>query len=213
VQRFYRLVIGVGVSLLGLAGPSTSIELLFVKEAIAVSVLPPDTIGVRGDYFFTAAGPAVTGIPLSYPFPVDSSADYPCFIEVKDTRTAQAIAFGRQGQAIMFSVGVRTGDTTAVTVVYKQRVKKNSGRYILTTTGIWGRPLVDSRYSVSVPDTMTLTYVSYECDSVATAGNRLVYQFFKKKFMPDRDLAFVWTDPSAGLQNRKKDVAKTEGKK
>jgi hypothetical protein len=197
VQRLYRLVISGVAALLGLTGSSSSFEVFFIKETIAVSVLPRDTIGVRGDYFFTTADPAVTGTPLFYPFPVDSSADYPCFIEVKDTRTAKAIAFGRLEQGIMFSVGVRTGDTTAITVVYKQRVKNRNGRYILTTTGIWGRPLVDSRYSVSIPKDLTLTYMSYECDSVASTGNCLVYQFFKKKFMPDRDLTFLWTTSSA----------------
>lgn len=183
--------------LFGLAGSSSSFEVLFVKETIAVSVLPPDTIRVCGTYFFSTVDPAVTGTPLFYPFPVDSSADYPCFIEVKDTHTAKAIAFGRLEQGIMFPVGVRTGDTTAVAVVYKQRVKNRTGRYILTTTGIWGRPLVDSRYSVSIPKDLTLNYMSYECDSVTSNGNCLVYQFFKKKFMPDRDLTFFWADSTA----------------
>jgi hypothetical protein len=186
--------------LLGLTSPGSAGNVLFIKETIAVSVLVPDTVEVRGDYFFTAADSSLAAAltSLFYPFPVDSSGEYPCFIEVKNARSGKAIEFGRQEQGIMFPVEARAGDTTAVTIVYKQRVKKNSGRYILTTTGTWGRPLVDSRYSVSVPNNVTLNYMSYECDSVASAGDRLIYQFFKKKFMPDRDLAFMWTCPPTG---------------
>lgn len=194
MQRLYRLVICIVAAW---QVSSSAGEILFIRETIAVSVLPPDTIGVRGDYFFTAADTAITGTPLLYPFPVDSSADYPGFIEVKDARTLKNVTFSRQEQSILFSIGIRAGDTTAVSVVYKQHVRNRCGRYILTTTGIWGRPLINSRYSVSIPKELTLNYMSYECDSVVSAGNRLVYQFFKKKFMPDRDLSFMWTDPAA----------------
>jgi hypothetical protein len=196
VQGFHRLVTGLCTALAGLAAPAESGDLLFVKEMIAVSVVVPDTVEVRGDYFFTIAdsSAAATRTPLFYPFPVDSYGEYPCFIEVKNACSGKAIDFGRQEQGIMFPVEARAGDTAAVTVVYKQRVNNRSGRYILTTTSSWGRPLVDSRYSVSVPNDVTLSYLSYECDSVASAGDRLMYQFFKKEFMPDRDLTFTWTD-------------------
>jgi hypothetical protein len=202
VQRLYRLVIGICAALIVPAFPASSEELRFVKETIAVSVLVPDTVEVRGDYFFTASDPSVARMPLFYPFPIDSSGEYPGFIEVKNTRSGKAIEFGRQEKGIMFPVDARPGDTTAVTVVYKQRVKNRSGRYILTTTSIWGRPLIDSRYSVSIPDNLILSYMSYECDSIVSAGSRLVYQFFKKKFMPDRDLAFMWTDSVGDSSSR-----------
>jgi hypothetical protein len=197
MQGLCRPVTGICAALAALALPAGAEVLLFIKETIAVSILVPDTVEVMGDYFFTAADSSVVRMPLFYPFPVDSSGEYPCFIEVKNTGSGKAIEFGRDEQGIMFPVSARAGDTTAVTVVYKQRVKNRSGRYILTTTGIWGRPLIDSKYSVSVPDNATLNYMSYECDSVAPAGKRLVYQFFKKRFMPDRDLTFTWTSPPA----------------
>jgi hypothetical protein len=204
MQGLYRPVTGLCAALAALVVPAGAAELLFIKETIAVSILVPDTVEVMGDYFFSTAGSsaAVVRTSLFYPFPVDSSGEYPCFIEVKNARSGKTIEFGRGDQGIMFPVSAQAGDTTAVTVVYKQHVKNRSGRYILTTTGIWGRPLIDSRYSVSVPDNITLTYVSYECDSVSSTGSRLVYQFFKKQFMPDRDLIFTWTEFAADYSNK-----------
>lgn len=77
-------------------------------------------------------------------------------------------------------------------VTYRQRFEENTGRYILTTTRYRGRPLVNSSYSLTVPQTTTLKYLSYECDTVYTSGSSLVYTFFKKRFIPDRDFIFMW---------------------
>jgi hypothetical protein len=55
---------------------------------------------------------------------------------------------------------------------------------------------MDSRYSVSVPANLTLDFLSYPCDSVVAAGNRMIYHFFKTNFMPERDIVFSWTGPS-----------------
>ncbi len=167
--------------------------LLFIKENIALSVVSSDTLQVKGEYFFGTGDTAVSGAPLYYPFPVDSFAAFPYFIDVRNSRTLKAMAFSRQERGITFSVDVKARDTTVVAVIYKQTVNNRCGRYILTTTGSWGRPLIDSRYTVSMPTTLTLAYMSYECDSVYPVGKRLIYSFFKKRFMPDRDLSFNWT--------------------
>jgi hypothetical protein len=139
-------------------------------------------------------------LPLHYPFPSDSGAPYPFFISVKNLHAAKAMTFVRQGQGVAFTVGVRAGDTMAVEVIYKQLFPSKHGRYILMTTAMWGRPLIDSRYSVSVPKRVTLDFISYACDSVVSADDRLMYQFYKKKFMPDRDLTFQWTDVPASAR-------------
>jgi hypothetical protein len=167
-------------------------SLLFIKENIALSLLSSDTVQVKGNYFFGSIDSLVSRAPLYYPFPIDSFSAFPYFIDVRDARTLKKIAFEKQEQGIAFSVDVKAGDTTEMSIMYSQTVSNCRGRYILTTTGNWGRPLIDSRYSISVPKTLTLSYMSYECDSVTASGKRLVYCFFKKQFMPDRDLSFIW---------------------
>ena len=191
MQRFRRQITAYLFLLSGVSGG----QVLFVRENIAVTVLPPDTVMVCGGYFFSTGEAGPVPAQLYYPFPVDSSADYPCFIKVTDNRTAKDMAFNRSSEGISFSVGVTEGDTAETVVVYKQHVKNRNGRYILTTTSAWGRPLTNSRYSVRIPTAMTLTYMSYECDSVVATGDHLVYHFFKKEFMPNRDLSFTWNSP------------------
>lgn len=171
-------------------------ELRFVRENIDVSVVMPDTIRVRGEYFFTTPDSVVT-MKLFYPFPVDSHSLYPHAISVEKGASREKASFDRGSRGILFSVSARRGDTSCVTIVYEQRVTTNSARYILTTTKNWGKPLINSRYTVSVPSDVTLDYLSYECDSVAVRGDLRVYSFYKKRFMPERDLMFVWRKNSA----------------
>jgi hypothetical protein len=165
---------------------------LFVKETIAVSILADDALQVRGTYWFGTADSSMSETRLYYPFPADTFSDYPFFIDISDASSSKAITFAKQEQGVSFPIAVKPGDTASVTVLYRQKVRNREGRYILTTTENWGRPLVDSRYSIGVPATLTLAYMSYECDSISRTGKFLVYSFFKKRFMPDRDLCFRW---------------------
>jgi hypothetical protein len=192
VQRKNNKIIFILVLSFILAGQAKGGSLLFIKENIALSLLSSDTLQVKGNYFFSTIDSLTSRAPLFYPFPVDSFAAFPYFIDVRDSRTLKKMSFEKQEQGIAFSIDVKSGDTTEVSIMYNQTVANSRGRYILLTTGSWGRPLVDSRYSVSVPKTLTLSYMSYECDSVALSGKRLIYSFFKKQFMPDRDLSFIW---------------------
>lgn len=182
-----------GMAAEGRAGDRPSYgAVIFVKETIAVSILADDVVQVRGTYWFGAAGSSLSETRLYYPFPADTFSGYPFFIDIRDASSSKAIAFAKLENGVSFSIAVKPGDTASVMVLYRQKARNREGRYILTTTGNWGRPLVDSRYSISVPATLTLAYMSYECDSISRTGKFLVYSFFKKRFMPDRDLCFRW---------------------
>jgi hypothetical protein len=165
----------------------------FSKENIAVTVLTPSMIEIRGEYFFTSQDTNTAFSNLFYPFPVDSSSLYPCFINVKKIRGADTLPFTRNDRGIFFPVDVHAKDTTEIEIIYRQQVKNHSGTYILTTTSAWGNPLHNSTYSVSIPQTLNLDYMSYECDSVQMSGSNIIYGFSKKQFMPDRDLFFRWS--------------------
>jgi hypothetical protein len=199
MQRFRHTIKNWLFLLTVIAGTAPAGGLMFVRENIAVSLLLPDTVMVHGEYFFCSGDTVPASSQLYYPFPIDSSAGFPCYSKVRDERFAKDIPFSSDHEGISFPVTVRAGDTTEIVVVYKQQTGKRTGWYILLTTGAWSRPLVNSRYSVSIPNTMTLAYMSYECDSVVSAGNCIVYHFYKKKFMPDRDLSFSWK----GLESKK----------
>jgi len=191
VQRGNFAIILLAACLIVPFGRADGAKLRFVRENIDVSVLMPDTIRVRGEYFFTASDSIVT-MKLFYPFPIDSHSLYPHAISVEKGPSREKASFDRGDRGILFSVSAKRGDTSCVKVVYEQRVTTNSGRYILTTTKNWGQPLINSRYTVSTPSNVILDFLSYECDSVAVRGEARVYSFYKKRFMPERDLIFVW---------------------
>jgi hypothetical protein len=171
-------------------------EIHFCNETIAVSILPPDTVAVYGEYFFTNPDSTQASTSLYYPFPVDSISTYPFSISVADKKSSTVMYYEESPQGVLFNFPVQGGDTSIISVSYKQKVKRQTGRYILTTTANWGEPLGNSRYSVRIPSAYTLSYLSYERDSVIRKKNHLVYCFFKTNFMPDRDLIFTWATPS-----------------
>ena len=170
-------------------------ELRFSAENIDVALYPPDTVEVTGEYFFTSSDGTGCRQKVIYPVPVDSVAQYSFYFSVRREVDTAEIAFDRIAKGIAFGVDVPEGDTAAITVVYRQLFSGNAGRYILTTTSYWGHPLENSNYTIRVPANTTLKYLSYECDTVYMAGKNLIYSFYKKRFMPDRDLMFTWERP------------------
>jgi hypothetical protein len=96
-----------------------------------------------------------------------------------------------QDQAmVLIPVSIAKNDTGKTTVVYRQKLNKNTGRYILTTTQTWQKPLGKSNYSVTVPAGSMLTFLSYESDTVYEKKGSLVYTFTRSGFMPTKDLTF-----------------------
>lgn len=172
-------------------------ELDFWRENIAVRITACDTIEVTGDYFFRSPGTAPLTIGLYYPVPVDSLSDFPARITARAGDSTR-VAHTHSGSGVTFPVTVPESGVCSVRVCYTQHVRQCAGRYILTTTSAWGKPLGPSNYSVALPSGMTLTHLSYEADSAASAGGWTVYRFFRDNFMPTQDLAFTWEAPCCG---------------
>lgn len=192
MHRYCKFVILISLTAGGFVSLYAS-GILFSKENIAVTVLTPSKIEIRGEYFFTSQDSCVAHSTLYYPFPIDSSSLYPCSISVKRMKENATLPFSHDDRGIFFSVEIHPDDTTGILIIYHQQVKKQSGTYILTTTSAWGNPLHNSSYSVCIPQTLNLDFLSYECDSVQVSDKKIIYSFFKKKFIPDRDLNFRWS--------------------
>jgi|WetSurMetagenome_2_1015567.scaffolds.fasta_scaffold00186_3 hypothetical protein len=167
-------------------------DLDFVKENIFVSIHLPDTMWVRGEYFFAAKNGERLETPVRYPFPVDSTLTAPTAIRVSTGSGAIACDTVPGMSSILFTVSIPPRDTVKATVSYRQRMRAGRGRYILTTTQTWGKPLVNSNYYLTAPSKARVSFLSYESDSVYAKKDSLVYFFKKKVFMPDRDLEFYY---------------------
>jgi hypothetical protein len=192
VQKFHHAITTLVFTLPAFVCITFAGELRFAAENIDVALHPPDTVEVTGEYFFTSSDGTACKQRVIYPFPADSTAEAPCCITVQKSDPRRKVSFNRIEKGISFAVDVPERDTVAVTVTYRQRFGNKTGRYILTTTASWSRPLSNSRYTLRVPINTTLKYLSYECDTVYTSGTSRIYSFFKKKFMPGRDLVFMW---------------------
>lgn len=192
--RSHRLGVRAPVTLALLACAAWSGELRFAREDIRVDVVSTDTILVRGLYVFrSATGTSITE-KVFYPFPVDSTSAPPCSVAVFGGGSDITCTPARNG--VIFDVAVPDAGICSVTVVYKQQVHGNTGRYILTTTAAWNAPLGPSTYTATVPDSIPLMYLSYESDTVYSSGGRLVYRFARDRFMPDKDMILRWGIPS-----------------
>ena len=192
MQKLHHAIIGLVFTLPGLTGIVFAGELRFAAENIDVTLYPPDTVEVTGEYFFTSSDGLACKQRVIYPFPADTAAEVPCSVTVRKGDPPQNVSFNLIDDGISFGVEVPEEDTVAMTVTYRQCFRNKTGRYILSTTTFWGRPLSDSRYSLRVPVNTTLKYLSYECDTVYVKGTNRIYSFFKTRFLPERDLVFIW---------------------
>lgn len=170
---------------------SASGDLQFWRERIVVDILPPDTVQVTGTYFFRSRSGRQLRRAVLYPFPHDSTALEPDTVMVSGP-DGSPIRFRQETHAVSFPVHVPENGVCSLTVVYRQRFRGSTGRYILTTTKTWNEPLGPSTFSVSVPDSLILTHVSYVCDTMVQDSGRTTCRFRRDRFMPERDFVFSW---------------------
>jgi len=167
-------------------------DLRFWKETIALEVVSPDTLVIKGTYLFTSKSGDAGRYALYYPFPLDSAMDYPSSITVTSEGGQKVFPFVREKEGVDFTVQVPKAGACTTMVVYKQHVRNCRGKYILLTTHSWGEPLHDSHYSVTIASSLTLTYLSYVCDSIKSGNHGLTYYFYRDNFLPDRDIDVSW---------------------
>ena len=168
-------------------------DVQFWKEAIDVTIKVPDTVQVSGKYYLKAraVGDTIKTV-IFYPFPVDSTLDYPYWYEAAIGTNTPAPHVCKARDGITLEVTVLPQKVCTLTVVYKQHVRQRKGRYILTTTQYWGEPLAAGDYSVEVPSGITLEYLSYPSDTIEDINQATIFRFQRRAFLPDRDLIFSW---------------------
>ncbi|PKK88885.1 MAG: hypothetical protein CVV64_16710 [Candidatus Wallbacteria bacterium HGW-Wallbacteria-1] len=163
--------------------------LVFHHERIEVTI-EGDIINVEGHYFYRNTWPFRVSQTLSVPLPHGSDEKSPIEPEVimvsPESRNIDVRnILGRE----IFSIMVESGKEAEVVVRYSQAATQRRGRYLLTTTKPWGKPLVRGEY--------TLEFIGAEMVSIESnyplekLGNGL-WCFRKKDFMPVMDWEFSW---------------------
>lgn len=156
----------------------------FYAESIRMDI--GARIDLYASYFFQNITDSTQKTSMFYPFPMDADHPYPDLIEVSTAK------WHKVKKGIVWRLKLAPHGRAVVEVHYAQAFKKPVARYILTTTGYWGRPFQTADYEVRVPDGFRNVHVSFKGQSSHKNG-LTVYRFTKTIFLPDRDLVVTWS--------------------
>jgi hypothetical protein len=164
----------------------------FNKEYIKVKIIAPDTIEVQGMYWFVNTGADNTETVIYYPFPVDTTSLYPHAIELQNGDKSKSIVYQKLPKGIEWNMSFPIHGNDSVFVMYRQKVKKGSGYYIVSTTKCWDRPLKTADFTILVPKMFTLTFWTFTADSLQMKNDMLVYNSHFESFYPDGEMYLRW---------------------
>lgn len=138
----------------GAAGDRPSGRLEFDSEEIVIDVRG-DAVEVTGTYHFRVAGGPVPAQPMLYPYPED-----PLLGEARTLRLEWQQPGGRWAplafeelppRGVRWRLPASAADTLTVRTVYRQAMRSNYARYIVTTTQAWGQPLRKASFEIRLP--------------------------------------------------------------
>ena len=167
-------------------------ELSFCKENITFTICAPDTVEVSGIYWFSNTGDSSVSTIITYPFPVDSNAEYPYHIVVTRCSTRKPVVFKQFPFGIEWHQSVSARGFDSVLVIYRQKVKKGVGQYIVSTTKQWGKPLQKADFTLCVPRRITMTFWAFQADSLTATQDTILYHSHFKSFLPDGEMEVRW---------------------
>lgn len=71
-------------------------------------------------------------------------------------------------------------------------VKKGVGRYIVSTTKMWGKPLQKADFTLRVSRCITMTFWAFQTDSLTSTRDTTKYHSHFDFFMPDGEMDVRW---------------------
>ncbi len=169
-------------------------ELQFSAEKIEMRISRKD-VEVKGYYYFRNNSSQKTIHKLLiYPFPVDSTHNFPYIISVYYPSSGKKIPYGPKApvKSIYFPVDLPPGSITAVAVEYRQSIQANNSKYILHTTKYWGHPLESAEFLIWVPKEFQNVKLSYQPTKVETLQSQIKFTIEKRDFFPHKDLEIDW---------------------
>lgn len=171
--------------------------LRFDSEWIRCSIAA-DSIEVHGTYVLACSGQMTDRIPLFYPFPQDSLLGGARMVALKGQVGDGGIIplaweeLGRGIAGVRWTIPPCAGDTIRIEALYRQRAVSGYLRYIVTTTGAWGRPLRHARIDVRLPQGAMSPVFSFPFAQRDLSDPDL-WTYEADQFLPDRDIVARWT--------------------
>jgi len=189
------LTIGIGAS--AQEGTRSRAPFLrFHSEIVRLSVVE-DSVEIEGIYRMLCRPSARQELAaLFYPYPRDSllGGARSLLLEARVPGGAwEALDFRDTAQlsGARWTIPLTWGDTLDVRTVYRQALHANYARYIVTTTQVWGRPLVHARFEITLPEGAEPEEFSFPFRK-QEEDERTYYLFEADEFLPDHDITVTW---------------------
>ena len=170
-------------------------SLRFDSERIEL-VVAADSVEVHSRYVLVARESTMRPTTLFYPFPVDSLLGGARLVSLTVAAGARPPATARR-EVVPHLHGVRfwlepgDADTLMVDAVYRQALRADYARYVVTTTRAWGRPLRHASFLIHLPAGATPLEFSFPFTRQDEAGEP-VYTYEANDFYPDHDITVRW---------------------
>lgn len=139
---------------------------------------------INGIYSFYNNSDDIVNQQIIFPFAVKiRSIDT---IRIVDLNNQKLIPYNHMMDAVSFNLTILPKDTSDINIFYRQETS-NKNTYILTTTQMWGNPLVNASYTLIASKEMAIHSFSYLPDFVKEVGNNILYKWDKQLFSPKID--------------------------
>ena len=167
----------------------------FVAEEIEVKI-DGQTIDVEGIYLYRNHAPWPALLTLGIPFPIDADHPAPFALaldEVDGTdRAIRRLTPAVRGEDVSLRLTFAAWQERRLRLRYSQLARTPRGRYLLTTTRAWRRPVEQAKLTLSLSPGHTLSASSYRLSPLGTQAGWERLGFERTLFWPDRDWDFSW---------------------
>lgn len=158
-------------------------------------------VRVTGLYQYTnhSALPAV--LTLGIPFPVDAEHPAPeWFLLAEATDEGgvirELLPYG-DARDLRVRLLFAPRESKWLRLDYEQKAHASNGRYLLTTTRAWRRPIARAEFTLRLAAPLELAESNYALQPVPSTRDRKVYGFRAVDFYPHRDWEFAWREARA----------------
>lgn len=169
----------------------------FDQERITVEV-ERGRLHVTGLYHYHNRSRLPAWLTLGVPFPVD--ADHPApddfFLSEagEDGRPLTPLPSVRRGDEGRLRLFFRPRERKWIRLDYSQASRVAAGRYLLTTTRAWRRPIADASFALRLPPNFELVSSNYAVTLAEIKRPGRTYTFSRAAFYPEADWEFAWQE-------------------
>jgi len=172
------------------SGNVFSQSLQFYREDISFEIKEA-FFYVDGIYNFCNNGNKKIQQVLFYPFPLDSLYGEVDYVYVTDFNSgSKNIITNKSEKGFYFEINLAPYGINKYRISYRQMLLKNKAEYILLTTQKWGKPFENAIYKLTTPGSIKITSFSYTPDDTIQSGDKTIYYWNKKDFMPNSNMVF-----------------------